>query len=194
LILNHGTALIATMLAVLKIGRIVVVLNPGDPPTRLKQVCDDAEAVTILTEPDHLALAETVSRGKVDVACCCFDHAGAEHDPEIAISPDTAAFLIYTSGSTGKPKGVIQTHRNNPKWEDAKLVVYFTCRHGHASSAETLRETLRAMLPSSMIPSHFVFLKHFPLTTHGKIDREKLRQMSRFNTPTMQSGKGGRSI
>jgi amino acid adenylation domain-containing protein len=37
-----------------------------------------------------------------------------------------------------------------------------------------LQHELRGRLPDSMVPSHFVFLDHFPLTDNGKIDRVAL--------------------
>ncbi|MBT4880467.1 MAG: non-ribosomal peptide synthase/polyketide synthase [Alphaproteobacteria bacterium] len=40
--------------------------------------------------------------------------------------------------------------------------------------ADTLRMELKQSLPDYMIPSHFIFLREFPLTPNGKIDRKKL--------------------
>ncbi|MGO5092388.1 amino acid adenylation domain-containing protein [Clostridium sporogenes] len=39
------------------------------------------------------------------------------------------------------------------------------------------KEELRAMLPEYMIPGKFVFLDKFPLTSNGKIDRNKLKDI-----------------
>jgi acyl carrier protein len=45
-------------------------------------------------------------------------------------------------------------------------------------SEKGLRMALRDLLPDHMIPSAMVLLDRFPVTSSGKIDREKLRQLS----------------
>jgi amino acid adenylation domain-containing protein len=64
-----------------------------------------------------------------------------------------------------------------PNLADAPLVAFLTLRVGHTASATALRRALRDTLPSHMVPTSFVFLDSFPLTPHGKVDREKLCQM-----------------
>jgi amino acid adenylation domain-containing protein len=73
-------------------------------------------------------------------------------------------------------EGAVVGARPGPGGDD-QLVAYLTCRPGHAPSAESLRRALRETLPGHMVPSGFEFLDRFPLTPHGKIDREKLRQL-----------------
>lgn len=46
--------------------------------------------------------------------------------------------------------------------------------HGHMLSRDALRAFLQEYLPDYMIPSIFLFQASFPLTTHGKVDREAL--------------------
>lgn len=53
---------------------------------------------------------------------------------------------------------------------------------GQTPSPEVLRAFLRETLPDYMIPSIFLFQTSFPLTSHGKVDREALRQL----LPTIQ--------
>jgi acyl carrier protein len=50
---------------------------------------------------------------------------------------------------------------------------------GHHWSPARLRTELRSLLPDYMVPSIFVLLGSFPLTSSGKIDREKLRDAYR---------------
>src|SRR5277367_5311709 len=61
---------------------------------------------------------------------------------------------------------------------DAQLMAYVTCRAGHAVTPDGLRTALRATLPAHMVPTGIVILEHFPLTPHGKIDRQALRQLN----------------
>jgi len=55
----------------------------------------------------------------------------------------------------------------------AQLVAYYT---GDDATAEELRSAMKADLPYYMIPSKYVRLDHFPLTSNGKIDTERLKQ------------------
>jgi len=112
ILMDHGSPEVAAVLSVLKVGRIVVVLNPSDPPSRLSYIMHDAEAHLILTDEANRKLAGVVAgkNGEILVFdACSLD--GIAHDPGIAISPDDVATLTYTSGSTGAPKAVMQTHR-----------------------------------------------------------------------------------
>ena len=112
LLMRHDAPLIAATLAVLKAGRMVVVLNPNDPPGRLEQVLADAEPASIVTDLSHHNLAEQIAQKNQGVICFEKQLSALAHNPEIKIAPGDPAWLIYTSGSTGRPKGVIQTHRN----------------------------------------------------------------------------------
>jgi len=119
LLMNHDTPLIAAVLAILKAGMVIVVLNTSDPPTRLKEIVEDADATFIVTDELNGALAKQVA-GPVGVLSFNRHSEGPNHNPEVSIAPDALAFLVYTSGSTGRPKGVMQTHRN---------ILHNVCRH-----------------------------------------------------------------
>jgi len=56
---------------------------------------------------------------------------------------------------------------------DARLVAYYATSEGEVSRGE-LREHLRRDLPEYMVPTVYVELEAFPLTTSGKVDRKKL--------------------
>ncbi len=112
LLMRQDSPLIAAALAVLKAGRIVVVLNPTDPPARLKQILNDAQARQIVTDSANKNLAGKIAERRATMLCFEEGNPESPQDPEIEIAPDDTAWLIYTSGSTGGPKGVMQTHRN----------------------------------------------------------------------------------
>ncbi|MGA3285733.1 MAG: AMP-binding protein, partial [Verrucomicrobiota bacterium] len=112
LLMRHDTPLMAAMLAVLKAGGIVVVLNPTDPPARLKQILEDAEPGAIITDSANRELAAQIVENNQRIVHFEEHLTGPAHDPEIKVAPDAVAFIIFTSGSTGRPKGVMQTHRN----------------------------------------------------------------------------------
>src|SRR5208283_1343196 len=99
-------------LAVLKASRIVVVLNPADPPARLKEILDEAEVRLIVTDVANRASAAQIAGRNQEIVCFDERVAGPADNPGLSIAPGSVAFLIFTSGSTGRPKGVMQTHRN----------------------------------------------------------------------------------
>ena len=62
---------------------------------------------------------------------------------------------------------------NVTKSGDSVLAAYMTCS-AQSPEIHNLREFCSKKLPSYMIPSAFSFLKEFPLTPNGKIDRKSL--------------------
>jgi non-ribosomal peptide synthetase component F len=62
---------------------------------------------------------------------------------------------------------------------DVKLTAYVSARTGSYVSAGELRRRLGEQLPPFAIPSAFVFTEQLPLTPHGKIDRDRLRELDR---------------
>ena len=57
---------------------------------------------------------------------------------------------------------------------DQRLVAYLMTRDGSNPDVQAMRDHLRASLPDYMVPSHFVVLDKFPLTSSGKVDRKAL--------------------
>jgi amino acid adenylation domain-containing protein len=57
---------------------------------------------------------------------------------------------------------------------DKQLVAYTIARGNESPAAEALKDFLKQTLPEYMVPAQFVFLKSFPLTHNGKIDRKAL--------------------
>ncbi|WP_405296879.1 amino acid adenylation domain-containing protein [Algibacter sp. Ld11] len=64
---------------------------------------------------------------------------------------------------------------NNLKSGEPRLVAYLQSATADKDS-NIVRNQLEEILPESMIPSIFIWLNEFPITTNGKIDKEKLPQ------------------
>ncbi|HLP62850.1 MAG TPA: amino acid adenylation domain-containing protein [Candidatus Deferrimicrobium sp.] len=62
------------------------------------------------------------------------------------------------------------------------LCAYMKVEPGKNITVTELRETLLKKLPDYMIPSYFIPLEVFPVTTTGKIDREKLPEPGSMRT------------
>ena len=69
-------------------------------------------------------------------------------------------------------QAVVVAHSYGPG--DKRLVAYLVLEGDRPSAVSVLRDTLRAKLPDYMIPTAFVVLESFPLTSNGKIDRKAL--------------------
>ncbi len=103
--------LMATILAVLKVGAAYVPIDPQSPPERIAFVLRDANAKAIVTD-------STLDMPDVDARVLMVDAvAGVQiASPTEAVfdrpAADDLAYVMYTSGSTGRPKGVMVEHRS----------------------------------------------------------------------------------
>ena len=110
---RHDVALFAGVLGILKSGNIAVVLNPSEPPSRVKNLAAHADAGLIIADAEHLSLAQQIAGNKRYVLSLqeCPPGDAISHEC-VSNSPGDTAFIIYTSGSSGEPKGVIRSHRS----------------------------------------------------------------------------------
>ncbi len=112
ILMSHDAPLVAAILGILKAGSIVVVLDPGEPLSRLKTLVEDAEPRAIVTAEQNLNLAAEFARQGCNVLNFESETAmGPVQNPSIKILPEQTAFLTYTSGTTGRPRGVMRPHR-----------------------------------------------------------------------------------
>jgi amino acid adenylation domain-containing protein len=76
----------------------------------------------------------------------------------------------------GECAGVLQAivivREDNPG--DKRLVAYLLALPGKKLAIEALRTEIKHKLPEYMVPSHFIMVDGFPLTTSGKVDRKAL--------------------
>jgi amino acid adenylation domain-containing protein len=73
---------------------------------------------------------------------------------------------------TGVLQAVVVVREDNAG--DKRLVAYLIAAPGKRLEVENLRRETKNKLPEYMVPSRFVFLESFPMTTSGKVDRKAL--------------------
>lgn len=141
LLLEHDAPLIATILGVLKTGRIYVPLDPSFPHARNAYILEDSQAGVIITGNKHLALAGSLAANRQQVINIDeIDGLLPGEDLGLSIPPDRLAYILYTSGSTGQPKGVVQNHRN---------ILYVVVRYG--SGLRIIADDRLSLLPSCSV-------------------------------------------
>ena len=112
LLMRHDAPLIAGMLAILRAAKIVVVLNPADPPIRLRHLVEESDVRVILADSENLEMAGHIAAETCNLIC--FENASSAqstHSAALEIAPTDIASLVYTSGTLGRPKAVILTHQ-----------------------------------------------------------------------------------
>lgn len=127
IILERSAGLIIAILAVLKLGRAFVPVDPVLPPTRIKYILEDSGAMAVITDTENiirqqdLQLPGTIFLNVDDYTVYQDTQLPVKKD----IPPESIAYIIYTSGTTGNPKGVMVTHQSliNYAWWGAKVYV-----------------------------------------------------------------------
>jgi pristinamycin I synthase-3/4 len=109
--LNRGLEMVASILAVLKVGAAYVPLDPLYPAARLRFTLEDSRASVLITEQGAAAGLPTDGI-QVLLADDADDSqfSSNEDAPLPEVGAADLAYVIYTSGSEGKPKGVQIAH------------------------------------------------------------------------------------
>ena len=101
--LKRDSALIATIIGILKAGCTFVPLDLEYPVERIQYIYENSQADYIISEDESTEVSLNIEE--------LLKEENTEN-PNVEISPDDLAYMIYTSGSTGKPKGVMIGHEN----------------------------------------------------------------------------------
>ena len=119
-LLGHNARALIGFLAIVKAGRVVVVLDPHLPSDRLRDIMQLAGISSVLVDEASLPAIAALDPG-VTIHLDELITATESTEPNLAFTPapiigvregygQDALSIIFTSGSTGKPKGVIHSH------------------------------------------------------------------------------------
>lgn len=100
-VMNHGAAQIATILAVLKSGAAYIPAEPTLPKDRIRYMLESAGVSLIIT----------------DEYCKNLTHAEREFADKS--TPSGLAYILYTSGTSGRPKGVMVENHSVVNYTEA---------------------------------------------------------------------------
>lgn len=124
---ERSTALMVSLLGILKAGGFYVPLDPTTPPERLAHMIQESGLRTLLSQCHLQALAESLMpRERILTAETMPRSEAQQPAPNRTIPHNSPAYMIYTSGSTGRPKGVINSHRgivNRLLWMQASYPI-----------------------------------------------------------------------
>ncbi|AXX32478.1 amino acid adenylation domain-containing protein [Actinosynnema pretiosum subsp. pretiosum] len=101
--------MVATVLAVLKLGAAYLPLELSNPADRIAYVIEDSGAELVVATSEVVVPGD-VPRLDLDAVA---DELAAADESTVDGGPaslDSAMYVIYTSGSTGRPKGVVVPH------------------------------------------------------------------------------------
>lgn len=103
--------IIASILAIHKIGAVYVPIDPSFPSSRIQAVLDEINPVVLLCDEQPNNISNNYSS-----LCYMIDTliktSSSEANPDILVGIEDISHIYFTSGTTGKPKGVLSTHEN----------------------------------------------------------------------------------
>ncbi|HEY9116149.1 MAG TPA: amino acid adenylation domain-containing protein [Bacteroidales bacterium] len=107
ILMNRSHELPVTILAILKLGKAYLPLDPQYPEERIKYMIEDSSTSLLIANEVHRDIVEKLAINSVFIESIAeeLENESPENLDKF-ISPASLAYVMYTSGTTGKPNGV----------------------------------------------------------------------------------------
>lgn len=105
-LLPRGTMQLTAILAIWKLGAVLVAMDDSLPEERIAAICADSALKVVVTDQ----VMASMIRPLYDTCLPGPFPDSWDDNKKIECHPPDTAYLLYTSGTTGKPKGVMVTH------------------------------------------------------------------------------------
>lgn len=120
--LPDGAAFVESLFAVLRVGAVVVMVNPDSPAELITYFCDYTRATAVVLTRAHALVFEQAIRGMARPPRLLIlddpdtgrarEQAATTSYPLFPSHADDAAIWLFSGGTTGRPKAVVQTNRS----------------------------------------------------------------------------------
>jgi amino acid adenylation domain-containing protein len=112
-VLPRGVAQSVAILAVLKAGKTLLLLDPRSSADESAHFLADSQAKLIITSKDNESgLRDWEKKGLRLIDIDILNYGRSDQNPGVRVGPDAGAYIKYTSGSTGEAKGAVITQRS----------------------------------------------------------------------------------
>lgn len=116
IVLPDGADYAATLFGIMRIGAVVVMLNPGLNRSALSAAIAQARAAAAVVHHSHVdnfsASASASDDGPTVIEIQHDFHPSPAALDTVETSPEDPAIWLYSGGTTGTPKAAIQTHKS----------------------------------------------------------------------------------
>jgi malonyl-CoA/methylmalonyl-CoA synthetase len=171
---------ITAHIALMKIGAIVVPLNPGYKKSEMDYFIRDADPILIIFDAGEETAIKRIGPGikkvmihtQTPYESIDFFRSASDKLPLSVMKPDDAGLILYTSGTTGKPKGAVLTQRNlihNAKSIMSAWQIKASDVLCHALPLYHAHGLTIALHPCLLAGAHVILLDQFSPDTVGNI-------------------------
>ena len=113
IVMPDGPGFVAALFAAMRMGAVVVMLNPGLTAEAMGAIIDDSRAAAAVVHPRHRDHFHSSLHGHVPVVVDSETVGESAYVREpVATRPDDPAIWLFSGGTTGLPKAVVQTHKS----------------------------------------------------------------------------------
>lgn len=113
IVMPDGPGYVAALFATMRMGGVVVMLNPGLPPEAMGAIVDNARAAAAVVDPQHRErFASSVRNWQPAAINPKAVEPGSFAAEPADTTPDDPAIWLFSGGTTGAPKAVVQTHKS----------------------------------------------------------------------------------